>query len=127
MDTTKKLLCGVDLPDGSCNPAGFLIPWRDNDRWILLGLGNRSQCSTGLLVYTGRPVSVNDVFAKVVDATLKIESVDELMAALRAYIEALEAFKIGDVLSIGPTDSPPGFCFLKDGWPDSTSCSCGGR
>ncbi len=53
------------------------------------------------------------MFAKLVDSGRKIESVDQTMANLAAYVQQLGSFKIGNVLSIVRKDGEPGFELIK--------------
>ncbi len=58
----------------------------------------------GLVVFTGKDLSPNDVFAKLVDTGRKIESVDGALKDISEYLEALSAQRIGDVVTIDRKD-----------------------
>jgi len=77
-------------------------------------LRSKSPSDLGLVVYAGKEVTVNDLFAKLVDSGRKIESVDQTVKMLSAYIAMLQGYKIGNVMSV-ETDAaePSAFRLVK--------------
>ena len=69
---------------------------------MLASLKTGKEFPCGLMVYTGRDVTANDIFAKLVDSGRQFKSVDETLADLDAYVQALGDFKIGNVLELLP-------------------------
>ncbi len=59
------------------------------------------------MVYVGKEITVNDLFAKLVDSGRKIASVDQAMKMLSEYLAMLQAHKIGNVMSIEPDAAEP--------------------
>lgn len=107
MQTTKKLLVAFDPSKPDAGRGDFLAPVSNGERVRFLGLRSKKQSVYGCMVYAGKEVSVNDVFAKLVDAGHTIPSVDATMQMLSNYIEVLQDFKIGNVLAIESDASKP--------------------
>lgn len=66
------------------------------------------------MVYVGKTLTVNNVFAKLVDSGRTIESVEFTMKALEAYLRMLQDYRIGNILRIEPTaEHECGFRLVK--------------
>jgi len=66
------------------------------------------------MVYLGKEITVNDVFARLVHTDHKFEDVGRTLKTLEAYMQMLQEFKIGNVLTIELCDdSPCGFRLRK--------------
>ena len=100
MASTKKLLVAFDPEQPDRRSSEFLIPFQTAEQVVLYGLKSGEECSNGLVVYLGRGITENDLFAKLVDSGTRIENVDETVDGLRQYIERLQSFKIGNVVRL---------------------------
>jgi hypothetical protein len=68
----------------------------------------------GRMVFIGKSITVNDVFANLVESGRKIESVERTVAALESYLRMLQDYKIGNILAVEPcSDEPCGFRLKK--------------
>lgn len=100
MPETKKLLVAFDPERPKSQASDFLVPFQVEGRTVLYGLKSASEQSLGLMIYVGRAVTENDLFAKLVDAGTKIENVEATLARLRQYIEQLPSFRVGNVVQL---------------------------
>jgi hypothetical protein len=89
----------------------FLMPYPDDPtEGAFLGLDSGKAQKYGLIVMTGRGLTQNDVFAKLVNSGRKIENVARTLALIERYFSELKGFKIGNVIGINyPFDEPNGF------------------
>jgi len=98
---SKKSLVRFDPQKTGKQSSDFLAPIRDEGgELVLASLKNGIESEYGLVIFTGRTVTSNDVFAKLVDSGRKIVSVDETLADFEAYVEQLGSFNIGNVLEL---------------------------
>ncbi|HEY2154689.1 MAG TPA: hypothetical protein VGH33_03600, partial [Isosphaeraceae bacterium] len=102
MSETKKLLVAFDPTDRKGRLSDFVVPWMRGDQAVLLGLRSSKECALGLVIFTGRGVSANDLFARLVDSGVHIENVNGLMSDLGCYIERVRALAIGNVVRLAP-------------------------
>ncbi len=105
MPNTKKLLVAFDPTKPEAQSSDFMIPWNREGRPVFLGLKSSKDFTYGMMVFVGRAVSENDLFAKLVDSGAFIENVEETLACLRSYVTQLQSFKIGNVVRIIPADT----------------------
>ena len=62
------------------------------------------------MVYIGRDVTVNDLFAKLVDTGRKVPDVDRTVSMLADFVSRLEEHKVGNVVAIeDAAEEPFGF------------------
>jgi hypothetical protein len=108
MSTTKKMLVAFDLEKPDAQSSDFLIPWSRSGKQVFVGLKSGNESALGMMVFIGRAVTENDLFAKLVDSGAVIDDVDATFALLRSYIEQLRALKIGNVARIRSTDQVNG-------------------
>ena len=66
----------------------------------LLGCRSGKLWKYGLVVLTSRAVNQNDLFAKLVDAGQKVQSVDACLSRLESFVEQLNSTKIGNIVKI---------------------------
>jgi len=105
MAETKKLLVAFNPEQPKTPSSDFLIPFQAEGRTILYGMKSGHEHMYGLMIYVGRAITENDLFAKLVDSGTKIESVDETVSLLRQYIEKLQSLHIGNVVRIQASHS----------------------
>jgi len=72
--------------------SDFLLPIFVDGIPKFLGLSSSRHFDYGMVVMTGKDVSVNDVFAKLVVSGRKIESVDQTLESITRYL-AVEGFQ----------------------------------
>jgi hypothetical protein len=111
LPNTKKLLVAFDPVKPDSESSEFIIPWNREGQPVLLGLKSNKECTYGLMVFVGRAVSENDLFAKLVDTGIFIENVENTLACLRSYVMQLQSLKIGNVVQIAPADMDSGNLF----------------
>ena len=91
----------------------FVIPALQDEYQSFFGLKSRNNCTYAALTYTGQEITTNDVFARLVDSGQKIESVDQTVQMLEAYLQMLQEYRIGNVLAIESIPDEPGFKLKK--------------
>ena len=101
---TKKCLVAFDPDKPQAKSSDFLCPVVNDGNLSLFGLKTKKVHEMGMVVYTGKDLSPNDVFARLVDTGRKITSVDNVLKTISDYLEALRIQRIGDVVTIGRKD-----------------------
>lgn len=97
---TKKLLVAFDPSNPNAESSDFLVPVVDEGSPQLIGVKGRKPADLGMMVYVGRDVTMNDLFAKLVETGRKIVSVDGTIKGIEAYLRMLQDHKIGNILSV---------------------------
>jgi len=95
---TKKLLVAFNPDKPNSKSKDFLFPIYTEDNPKFFGLSSGKYFEYGMLVLVGKSVSVNDLFAKLVDSGREIESVDETLESIGNYFELAKTFKIGNIV-----------------------------
>ncbi|MFM7163415.1 MAG: hypothetical protein ACKO3P_23945, partial [Planctomycetaceae bacterium] len=90
MSSTKKMLVAFDPAKPDSQATDFVIPWSRNGQRVFLGLKSGKVAALGMMVFIGRSITENDLFAKLVDSGALIPNVDETLALLRSYLEGLQ-------------------------------------
>jgi hypothetical protein len=120
---TKKLLVAFDPKKPDHRSSDFLVVVLEGAEAKLVGIKGKKPVASGLMVYLGREIKVNDLFAKLVDTGRRIESVEQTLRTLDYYIEKLQEFRIGNLLAV-ESDPVNGFKLVKlADTPPSTSTS----
>lgn len=96
----KKILITFDPEKPQSDSNDFLAPVTENGRVELFGIKSRKIQPLGLVVFTGRDLLPNDVFARLVDSGRKIESVDSVLLDMSDYLVALKDQRIGDIVKV---------------------------
>lgn len=104
MPSTKKLLTAFNPAKPDSPTIDVLIPWVRDGQRILRGLSSGKESALGMMVYTGRSITENDVFAKLVNSGAVIMDTAETLALLRSYLEQLQFLKIGNVARLSSTE-----------------------
>ena len=113
---TKKLLVAFNPDKPTAKSSDFLLPIFIDGVPKFLGLSSCKLFDYGMVVMTGKDVTVNDVFAKLVDSGRKIENVDQTLASIAKYFELLKEFKISNVLKlVDESSSGAGYGLEKTG------------
>jgi len=98
---SKKMLVRFDPDKPEKQSSDFLAPIPNEQGEVRLSsLKTGKESEFGLVVFTGRPISANDVFAKIVDSGHKTRSVNETLECLGAYVESLPSLSIGSVVTL---------------------------
>lgn len=101
--TTRKTLVPFDRASPDRRIKGFLYPNVDTKPIAsFLEIGTSRQWEAGMVVFVGREISKDDVFAKIVDSGKTISSVRELLDIIQEFLGQVNNFKIGDVIGIKP-------------------------
>jgi hypothetical protein len=96
----KKMLAPFEEKFPGKKINDFIYPHVDKSETTFVGIKKTKHWTKGMVVYTGVDITANDIFAKIVDAGKKIDSIDNLMDNLQTYVTQLSAFKIGNILEI---------------------------
>ena len=110
---TKKLLVAYDESKPTAGNGDFLALIFEGSIPTFFGLRSHCTCKSGRMVFIGKEIAAKDIFAKLVESGQKFESVDRALETLIAYVEHLEGFKIGNVVTIAPKSGDPGFELIK--------------
>ena len=110
---TKKLLVAYDESKPTTGKGDFLAVVFEGTTPVFFGMKSHRVYKSGRMVFVGKEITAKDIFAKLVDSGRKIESVDQALKTLTAYVQHLEGFKIGNVVTIAPKSSDPGFELVK--------------
>ena len=100
--TTKKLLVAFDPKNPRLGSGDFLVPVMDGTEPVFLGLKSKKTVKSGRMVYIGKEITVNDLFARLVDIKRRTESVEQTLRILETYIQKLQSFRISNLLTIEP-------------------------
>lgn len=103
--TAKKLLTSFDPSNPEGRGGGFVVPIFENERIRFFDLKSKRFSEFAMMVFVGRQITANDLFAKLVDTGRHISNVEETMRLLSRYVLSLSNYKIGNVVSIKPSDS----------------------
>ena len=110
--TTKKLLVAFDHQKPEKQSSDFLIVFSEAQEPKLFGLKSKKTFASGMMVYLGKEITANDLFAKLVESGRKIENVKKTVDVLQTYIQMLQDFRIGNILTV-QSDGASGFKLLK--------------
>jgi len=99
MAESKKVLVAFDPENPDKQSSDFLVPMHNDAGGIdLFGTRSGKTVPYGMVVLTSRAITENDLFAKLVDTGRKVASVDETLALLASFVEAMKTVKIGNVV-----------------------------
>lgn len=96
---TRKLLVGVDPSDFRLVSDDFLVPLIREHNVVLFGTLSRCIQCFGLVVYTTNPVTIDDIAAKY-DSICETENQSYAHHLIALYIEAIQPFRIGDIVRV---------------------------
>lgn len=105
MPTAKKLLTSFDPSNPEGRGGGFVVPIVENERVRFFDLQSKRFSEFAMMVFVGRQITANDLFAKLVDTGRHIPNVEEAMRMLSRYVLCLSNYKVGNVVSIEPSDN----------------------
>lgn len=96
---SKKVLSPIDLGKPEKLIRGYLIPSIDSTGFVEISSGKVWEA--GLVVFTGRDVSVEDICEKL-EACNKLSVNDETRHRISQMLKQLATLKIGDIVGLGP-------------------------
>jgi hypothetical protein len=106
---TKKMLVAFDPAKPEKASSDFLVPVAEEGKVVLFGTKSRRVISHGMVVFVGREITVNDVFARLVDSGRKIPAVAEALDMISIYLGYVSVHKIGQIVQISEDASPLSF------------------
>lgn len=107
--TTKKLPVSISYGDVQAKCNEFLIPAMDAGFSGFRGVKSGRLYTYGALSFLGKEITINDVFARLVDSGHRIDDVDATLKMLDAYFAAVQGYRIGTVLTVQPSSDRGGF------------------
>lgn len=109
----RKIIVPIEIekPDKKIND--ILYPKLTKEGAKFVRIKNEKEWKYGMIILKGGGITVNDLFAKIVDAKTKIESVKKLSNTLRVYLEKIKEFSIGNIVIIESSDDNDGFILKK--------------
>lgn len=124
---TKKILVAFDPARPQSRSSDFAVPVAGPGGVQLVGIQSGKPVAQGVMVFLGREVAVNDVFARLVDSGRRIESVDATVKLLGDYLTMLQEHKIGNVIALEPVEGEgAGFRLTKVANTPSGAANAGG-
>lgn len=108
----KKILVPFDENKPGKQFRDYIYPEVLSNDVYFVGISKPKRWTKGMVVYTGKEITANDVFARIVDSGKKINSVDSLFNNLQNYIDQLSGFSIGNIVEI-EADPVNGFMLKK--------------
>ena len=101
---TKKMPVSITFKDFKAKSEEFVIPFTGKEKKGFRGLNSGNATKYGMITFIERKISANDVFAKLVDSGQRIDDVDATLSIISQYLEELQQFKVGNVISVDYTD-----------------------
>jgi len=101
---TKKFPISITYANFKAKSDEFLIPFIEKGKKGFRGLKSGQTVEYGLIAYIGKEINEKDVFAKLVDSGQRINDVDATLKMISRYIENVQMFKIGNIISIKYSD-----------------------
>jgi hypothetical protein len=111
--TTKTLLVTFNPSNPDAGAGDFVVPVLEDGRVFFVGMRSKKPSELGRMVYVGKDVTVNDLFAKLVDSGRKVPSVEQTLKMLTAYVVMLQEHKVGNILSVEANAASVGFGLTK--------------
>jgi hypothetical protein len=111
---TRKLLVAHDRSRPTAGNGDFLAVVFDGMIPVLFGLKSHKIFGSGMMVFVGKEIAAQDIFAKLLESGRPIRNVNETMGNLTAFVQQLQGFKIGNIITIAPKNSEPGFELVKE-------------
>lgn len=102
---TKKMLVPIDLENPEKDIRDFLYPSLVEEKFVLRGIKSGKIWENGIVSFTGKTVTSEEIFAKIVDSGQKISSVSLLMKILNSYVGQLKEIKLGTVVKLVHKDN----------------------
>ena len=105
MAESKKVLVAFDAEKPEKSSSDFLVPVRnESGEFEFFGTKSGKTIPYGMVILTGRAVTENDLFAKLVDTGMKVPSVEETLGTLCSFLAAMKTVKIGNVVTVAAAE-----------------------
>lgn len=104
MAETKKLLVAFEPSYPDEPSSDFLVPLNIGGHVTFYGLKSGAFPTFGLVVYTGKAVTEEDIVLRLMDARENMDDCQHIKRLCELYIRGLHHFRIGNVLCISETD-----------------------
>jgi hypothetical protein len=101
---TRKILVPIDIDDPRKIIKDFLYPKPTENGFALTGIKSNKKADFGRVILTSE-INENDLLKRIVDSGIRIESVENLLNALKNYVERIPNYKIGNILEIDNSNS----------------------
>jgi hypothetical protein len=98
MITTKKLPVAVSFAEFSTRADEFLVPANIGGKSSFIGIKSGKSFPYGALSYLGKSVSADSILEKLAVGKVSSDAISKEM--LESYLEAISAFKIGNILAV---------------------------
>lgn len=85
-----------------------MYPKQTESGFELTGIKTNKKVDYGMVILTSE-INENDLFKRIVDSGIKIDSVKKLLNILKNYVERLPNYKIGNILEIDNSKNDLGF------------------
>lgn len=109
---TRKILAPFDPQRPDKILQGILYPSVNSETITKFQHANTGkEWDVGMVVFLGREIMKEDIFAKIIDSGQKVSSVNLLLTCLDTYIKQLQVFRIGDIVGVESTAN--GFELVK--------------
>ena len=108
------MLVACDAAKPEKASSDFLVPVLEDGEFVFFGTKSKRNVALGMVVFVGRDVTVNGVFARLVDSGRKIPAVTETLDVICSYLRQVSGLKIGQVVQVFPhASSPAGFSLIE--------------
>jgi hypothetical protein len=105
----KKMLVAFDSAKPEKASSDFLVPVVEGERVVLFGTRSKKVIPHGMVVFVGREITTNDVFARLVDSGRKIPVVAESLSMIAEYLSQIGNLKIGQIVRISDAATQSNF------------------
>lgn len=96
---TQKILAPIDIDNPEKIIKDFLYPKPTENGFELTGIKTDKKSDFGIVILTSE-INENDIFKRIIDSGIRIESVEILINTLKNYVEKIPKYKIGNILKI---------------------------
>ena len=110
---TRKAIVPIDIENPDKKINDYLYPKLTSKGISFFRISTEEEWKYGMVILKGGGITENDLFAMIVDAKTKIESVDELLNTLKVYLEKIKNFSIGNIVYIQSSEENFGFDLKK--------------
>jgi hypothetical protein len=109
--STRKLPCSLRADGAATRRSEHLVPCLTGEKPVFVGVKTGKEYGTGAISYLGRDVSTDDILTKL---DLPPAEVGCARPILDEYLNQLQDFKIGNVLSLSWEGTPKALVLRKE-------------
>ncbi len=107
------MIVPIDIENPSKAINDYLYPKVTEEGVSFCRVSNGKEWQYGMVVLKGGGMTVNELFAKIVDSKVKIPSVDDLLNRLTIYLEKIKDYKLDNIVVVESSDNEAGFEMKK--------------